>query len=84
MKSAVVIPFPARARPHFVNRHASRMAALSASASENHLAHQVEIQRAALTRKGADPLLIEREMKMLEGAIRAALWRHVLTPGGAA
>jgi hypothetical protein len=37
-----------------------------------------------MTRKGIASDLVERERRALEYAIRAELWRHVLTPDGAA
>jgi hypothetical protein len=37
-----------------------------------------------MRRKGIDEDLITREMKYMESAVRAALWRTVMnTPGGA-
>jgi hypothetical protein len=81
---AEVIPFPVVRRVDFVWRHAARMSELRAKAAENHLASQLKIQRDTMTRKGVDPERIDQELATLEAAIRAELWRLVLSPGGAA
>jgi hypothetical protein len=79
--TAKVIPFPTARRRHFVARQAERMADLSRDAGERHLAQQIKVQRDAMTRKGIERDVIEREMLALERAIRSALWGAIMTPG---
>lgn len=84
MNSALIIPFPrVRERP-FVLKHARRMAELSQSTAENYLQQQLSIQVATMRKRGVDAESIEQHRRALELAIRAALWRVMLTPGGAA
>jgi hypothetical protein len=59
------------------------MAMLPEQTAERHLAHQITIQVDTMRKRGVDEELIERERRALEVAIRATLWRMVLSPGGA-
>jgi hypothetical protein len=79
-----IIPFPRVRDLSFVRRHASFMASCSARAAETHLRTQLDVQRRTISRRGIEPELIEAQLRNLEAAIRAELWRRVLTPGGAA
>jgi hypothetical protein len=81
---AVIIPFPLNRRGAFIERQAQRSAELNNDAGERHIAHQLEVQAAAMRRKGIDEDLIVREMRCMESAIRTSLWRLVMSPGGAA
>jgi hypothetical protein len=66
----------------FVERQARQIVSMSADAGERHLTHQLRVQREALERRGIEPELIGAEIKGLEAAIKAALWKAVLAPGG--
>src|SRR5947209_2409485 len=77
-KGAQVIPFPAASRISLVQRIAARMANLSRKSAEGHLRRQLTIQAETMRRRGVDEHEIEREMRALQGAVRAALWRCVL------
>lgn len=79
---AEVLPFPLAARVDFVERHARLIAGMSAEVGEAHLQRQLKVQADTLARKGVAPELIESELKALESAIRAALWRNVFAPSG--
>ncbi len=81
---AVVIPFPVIRRQAFIDRQAQRSAELTNDAGQRYIAHQVDVQAAAMRRKGIDEDLIARESRCLEAAIRASLWRLIITPGGVA
>lgn len=81
-RPGIVLPFPLRRRVAFVDRQARHIAGMNAEAGERHLAYQIKLQRDTLSRKGVDPARIDAEIKALEAAIRAALWRAVLAPGG--
>jgi hypothetical protein len=84
--TASMIPFPSVRRRAYVVRHAMRVANLSHMAGEKHLAAQLKIQAETMARKGIAPGLIAADLKSLECAIRAELWRLVMMtkPGGAA
>jgi Family of unknown function (DUF6074) len=81
--TAAIVPFPPARRVGFVSRQATRIAELNENAGERHLQQTLLVQRQAMERRGIDAALIQREMKCLEAAIRASLWRVILTPGGA-
>jgi hypothetical protein len=81
---AEIVPFPAARRVAFIRKHAARMAALAPVPAEKHLMQQLTVQRDTMLRRGIAPEVVEREITTLASAIRAALWRVVLTPGGAA
>jgi hypothetical protein len=55
------------------------MAELSPKAAEKHLAAQLALQARTMARKGIAAEAIEREQEGLETAVRAILWRVVLT-----
>ena len=79
-----VLPFPrVRHRP-FVAKHASNVAAMGETAGERYLGQQLQVQRQTMLKRGIAPDVVDKEVKALELGIRAALWRIVLTPGGAA
>jgi hypothetical protein len=81
---AEIIPFPLARRHAFIQKQANRAAELNADSGERHIQHQIQCQADAMRRKGIDEDLITREMKYMESAVRAALWRTVMnTPGGA-
>jgi hypothetical protein len=54
---------------------------MNADAGERHLVRQLRIQRENLQRRDIAGAIIDREVATLDAAIRAALWRAVLTPG---
>ena len=78
--AAAVIPFPARRRTAYITKQAARMAELSDTHAEAHLRQQLRLQAETMERKGVDERTIAREVRSLELAIRAELWRQVLTP----
>ena len=71
---AQVIPFPLARRVDFVWRQASYIATLGSRAGAAHLRRQVEFQRQALTAKGADPAVVDRECSQVADAILGVLW----------
>ena len=81
---AELIPFPLAARRRFIERQALVALGMKPDSGDRHIVRTVEKQREILLRKGVSPDLVDRECLSLEGALRAALWRVVMTPGGAA
>ena len=79
---AEVVPFPTTRRRAFIERQARRAAELNSDAGERHILYQLEVQRAAMRRKGIDEALIVRELRCMETAIRGSLQRLLM--GGAA
>lgn len=64
-----------------IERQARRYTELNPDAAERHIAHQIKVQADAMRRKGIDEVLIERECRCFETAIRALLMRSA--SGGA-
>ena len=79
--TAPVLPFPAAARLDLVARQAEHMAARDHHGSEEYLRRQLHRHRQVLERKQVEPEAIEADVAAYEGAVRAALWRLVLTGG---
>jgi uncharacterized protein DUF6074 len=78
---ADVIAFPQARRVHLIEKTAARVArARSNEHGERLLAAAVRKQRGAMTRKRIPAHKIDRECRALENAIRAYLWRLILTP----
>jgi hypothetical protein len=79
--STVIIAFPQSRRVHLVGKTAARVArAKSQERGEKLLDAAVRKQRAAMTRKGIPAHKVERECRALENAVRARLFRLILTP----
>jgi len=78
---ADVIAFPQARRVHLVEKTAARVAhAKSQEQGERLLAAAVHKQRGAMTRKRVPAGRVDRECRALENAIRAQVWRLILTP----
>jgi hypothetical protein len=71
--SALILPFPYVRRSRFIRRHALHLASCHPVAAERYLAHQLQIQRETMARRGIPPELIKREQHSLEQAIRTEL-----------
>ncbi|MEN5115608.1 DUF6074 family protein [Brevundimonas diminuta] len=80
---AEMIPFPLAARRRFIDRQAAVALGMKADSGERHILRTVQQQADILLRKGVSPDRVHRESASLEAELRAALWRAVLTPGGA-
>jgi hypothetical protein len=82
--SAAIIPFPLGRRRALVRKQARLFAATEHRAAERNLAHQLELQRQVMRRRGIDERSATAEVAALEGAIRAEVRRLVFTSGGGA
>jgi hypothetical protein len=79
--SARMIAFPQSRRVHLVEKTAVCVArAKSQERGEKLLAAAVRKQRAAMTRKSIQAHKVERECCAFENAVRARLFRLILTP----
>lgn len=83
-----VVPFPLSRRRDLVARLAAQMADRSAESAEKHLQLQLRRQTDVLRRKPLPEPIIVEQVRGLENAVRAELWRLVMAPshhpGGAA
>ncbi|WP_336490363.1 DUF6074 family protein [Methylobacterium nigriterrae] len=83
--TALVLPFPRSRDRGFILRHAGIMAGASTTRkAEGHLQRQLTIQHETLVRRGVAPVMVDAELRTIENNIRAARWRFLLAPGGAA
>lgn len=64
-------------------KHAANMAEMPAAAAERYLTQQIRVQRETMERRGISGERIRQEMRALELAIRATLWRIVMVGGRA-
>ena len=78
----MIVAFPLARRLDFVERHARIISNMSAEVGEGHLQRQLDIQHQTLARKGVSDVAIRAELRSLQNAIRAALWRVVFAPRG--
>lgn len=78
---AEIVPFPIVKRVDFIARQAAYAASLRRESGEAHIQRQLDTQRQVMHRRGVAPTRIEREVKALESAIRAALWRQIFAGG---
>lgn len=81
--SAIVVPFPATRRRAQIRKTATYMASAAPAVAESHLRMQLDKLENRLRKAGIAAPTIAAERSAYEAAIRAEIWRHVLTPGGA-
>jgi hypothetical protein len=79
-KRTRIVVFPLVRRRAVVVKLAAQMAARPMALAERYLQQQLSRQIGALHRKGVRDRVVEREVVALESAVRAELWRLVLTP----
>jgi hypothetical protein len=77
---AYILAFPLARRYSLVKKLASQMLARSSAAADGHLAFELQRHRRTLRNRKLSDDVIEREVRMLEAAVRAELWRTVVTP----
>ncbi|GJE46951.1 DUF6074 family protein [Methylobacterium soli] len=82
--TAVVLPFHFARRFPQIRRTAGYMTTVPANHAEGHLREQLRRLEGSLRKKGVAKSLIRSEVASYEGAIRAHLWRLLLSHGGAA
>lgn len=79
--SAAIVPFPIAARKDLVRRIVEQMLDRDADTAEQHLRQHLACQERTLFKKQVPPDAVLRELKSLEAAVRAGLWRYVLGGG---
>lgn len=75
----VIMPFPLARRLDLVSALARQMLARSPADAEKHLAFELRRHRAILGRRQLADAVIDGQLLGLEGAVRAELWRLVMT-----
>ena len=85
MTAAIIYPFPLARRRSFIDRQAHHVAELNPDSGVRYLQHQIKIQGDAMRRKGINEDLVQRELRCMAHAIRAAFIKDkVRQPGGEA
>jgi hypothetical protein len=82
--AAELILFPSSKRVGLIRKTARDALGLNREAGDNIIRARIDQQRAAFLRRGFSEAVVQREMRALESAIRARMWRHVMVGGGAA
>jgi Family of unknown function (DUF6074) len=78
--AAQMYPFPAARQPRLVREIVAEMIVRPQQAAEAWLQAELLKQHRALRRKGFSAPVVSLEIKTLEGAVRRALWRAILSP----
>lgn len=81
--TADILAFPLNRRLGYIRRQGDWLASMSAKAADSVLLQQLQVQRDTLLRKGVDLVAVEVQLKELEDAIRAEVWKLVMTGGSA-
>jgi GTP-sensing pleiotropic transcriptional regulator CodY len=76
----ITLPFPLDRRHDLVTRLAAQMLARSPSDANKHLVVELERHRRILRRRGFADSVIAAQIRALESAVRAELWRVVICP----
>lgn len=80
---AKVMLLPGRFRDAaFIRSHVDYVLGLSADRGEQHVQRNLRAVRRTLEEMGVGSGEIKTELKRIEAAVRAELWRRVLLPGG--
>ena len=74
--SAHIVPFPLARRRSFIQKQAAHAALMNPDAGVRYLQHALDVQAEAMRRKGVDEALIQRELRCMGQAIRAAFIKN--------
>jgi hypothetical protein len=66
----------------YVKRHVAYVLTRGAEQGETHIAQNLNCIRQNLQEMGIDSDVIDQEVRSIAAAVRAELWRQVLTPDG--
>jgi hypothetical protein len=77
----LLLPGHFRSAEH-IKRHVAYVLTRDAEQGEQHIHRNLRAIRRTLQELGVDQEAIENEVRRIEGAVRAELWRQVLLPGG--
>lgn len=78
---AKVLLLPGRFRDAaYVRRHVAFVVGLDAERGEQHVQRNLDAIRRRLDEIGIDREAIDAEVRSIEGAVRAELWRQILLP----
>ncbi len=75
-----VLAFPLDRRCKLVRKLAEQVLARSPSEAEKHLTFELQRHKRILSRRQLAEEIIERQLRALEGAVRAEIWHVVMAP----
>ena len=75
--SAAVLPFPIMRRHGFVAKQVARASLMNPDSGVRYLQYQLQIQGDAMRRRGIGEDLVQRELRCMATAIRAAFAQNV-------
>ncbi|MCK1474904.1 MULTISPECIES: DUF6074 family protein [unclassified Bradyrhizobium] len=83
IRQAKVILLPGRFRDAaYVRRHVEFVLTRPAEQGEQHVRRNLSALRKNLEDMGVDQIAIDVEVRRVEAAVRAEIWKQVLLPGG--
>lgn len=78
---AKVMVLPGRFRDEaYIRTHVSYVVRMEAEKGERHIARNLSAIERKLREMGVDEAEVAAELRMIGGAVRAELWRQILTP----
>ena len=80
--TAVVYPFPIIRRGAYIAKQAAHAALMNPDAGVRYLQHALDVQADTMRRRGIDEDLVQRELRCMASAIRAAFAQRTARPGG--
>jgi hypothetical protein len=80
-KATVLLKRPFRDAA-YIRRHVSYVVKEDAERGEWHIRRNLSIIRRKLDEMGLDPAVVDREVRDIEAAVRAELWRQVILGDG--
>ena len=80
--TAAVLPFPIMRRHGFVAKQVAHASLMNPDAGVRYLQYQLKLQGDAMRRRGVDEHIVQRELRCMASAIRAAFAQRTARPGG--
>ena len=66
----------------YIKRHVAHVLTRDAEEGERHVRRNLRALRLTLEEMDVDQIAIDAEVRRVEAAVRAELWKQVLLPGG--
>jgi hypothetical protein len=80
--SAEILPFPIARRQAFIRKQADHASLMNPDAGIRYVIHALDVQADTMRRRGIDEDLVQRELRCMASAIRAAFAQRTARPGG--
>jgi hypothetical protein len=80
--SAAILPFPIARRRAFIQKQADHASLMNPDSGLRYVEYQLKLQAEAMRRRGIDEDLVQREIRCMESAIKAAFVQSHAQPDG--